>query len=95
MDEPKNHFYANAVNISTSIYDVSLFFSIQSPVGMEKESSPMVETSLQCSVRMSPQHAKALAALLVKHIRDYEKQYSVTLPLPEELHPLWKDIENA
>jgi len=92
MDETKNDYYANAVNISTSIYDISLFFSVQSPVGLNKDAKPFIEASSQCNVRMSPQHAKALAALLIKHIKDYEKQFSVELPLPDELSSLWKEI---
>ena len=91
MDETRSDFYANAVNVSTSIYDVSLFFSIQSPVVIDKDSKPLVETSAQCNVRMSPQHAKALAALLAKHIKKYEEDHKMELPLQDDLAILWKE----
>jgi hypothetical protein len=40
----------------------------------------MFETTDRCTVRMSPQHAKALAALLVHHIIQYEDAHDLELP---------------
>lgn len=91
MDENSRDFYANAVNVTTGVYDVTLHFSTQSPVFIEAQEKPTIEVSGTCSVRMSPQHAKSLAALLTKHIKDYESQHGLELPVPDKVKRLWKE----
>ena len=54
----------------------------------------MIEASEVFNVRMSPQHAKALAALLVHHVMGYEKQHNAELPLPPEIQGIWKRCVN-
>lgn len=95
MDDHPVNFYANAVNITSSIYDISLAFKSQAPqidnqgnVMLIKD-QPVVNVADELIVRMSPQHAKALAAILVKHIKQYEKQFGVELPLPPDMKILW------
>jgi hypothetical protein len=41
---------------------------------------------------MSPQHAKSLAALLLKHVTDYEQQHDLKLPIPPEMEQLWNAL---
>lgn len=90
MDEPIQ-FYANAVNLATGLYDITLQFRIQAPIGpIEPGVEPMIETVSICNVRMSPQHAKALAGLLVSNVLGYEKQFKVELPLPPDIEELWQ-----
>ena len=90
MNDERFDFYANGVNVVTSIYDVTLHFSTQSPIApVEGGKPPTVEISGTCNVRVSPQHAKSLAALLIKHIADYEKNYSLELPIPENIAKFW------
>ena len=91
MNDDRHDFYANAVNIVTSIYDVTLHFRTQSPISVEEGKQPIIEVSGSCSVRMSPQHAKSLAALLVKQIADYEDRNNVKLPLPPDIQKLWDE----
>ena len=92
MSEDQHDFYANAVNVTSSIYDVTLNFRTQSPVMMSQGKPPVFEASAVFNVRMSPQHAKALTALLVKHIVDYEAKHHTQLPLPPELQQLWDQV---
>ena len=98
MDENGKNFYANAVNFATSIYDVTLIFKSQSPqidqAGkiMEIKGQPVLNVAEEIVVRMSPQHAKSLAALLAKNIADYEKQFNINLPVPPEIEAIWKDL---
>ena len=92
MSEEPQDLYANAVNVTSSIYDVTLNFRTQSPVMMGQGKQPMFEASAVFNVRMSPQHAKALTALLVKHIQEYESKYQTQLPLPPELQQLWTQV---
>jgi hypothetical protein len=89
--EDRFDFYANAVSVMTSLYDVTLNFRTQSPVSIEEGRPPVVEVSGTCNVRMSPQHAKSLAALLVKHIIDYEERHSLELPIPPEIQESWRE----
>ncbi|HEC24204.1 MAG TPA: DUF3467 domain-containing protein [Chloroflexi bacterium] len=92
MNEDRVDFYANSVSISTNIYDVLLSFGIQTPItASNEEEVARVDVSTQCNVRMSPQHAKALAALLVKHVKEYEQRFGILLPLPEEIADFWNE----
>ncbi len=90
MNEDRQDFYANSVNLITSIYDVTIQFRTQSPVSIELGKEPIIEAVGLLNIRMSPQHAKALAALLVKHISDYENQYGFELPIEEKLSEFWE-----
>jgi len=90
MEQERTDFYANNVNVGSSLYDITLQFSTQSPVGpIQPDRQPVIETSGLCNVRMSPQHAKALAAILVNHIIQYESQFNIKLPLAPEMAELW------
>ena len=97
MDEKSKNFYANAVNMSVSLYDVTFVFRSQSPLIddtgqlMQNNGQPLINVSDELVVRMSPQHAKALASLLVKNVIAYEKQFNLTLPLPPEIEQFWKE----
>lgn len=89
MDYEDQDFYANSVQVTTSLYDVTLHFRVQTPVFIEQGQEPVAESREVCSVRMSPQHAKSVAALLVKHIADYEKENELDLPIPPNIKEIW------
>jgi len=94
MDLEKQDFYANSIHVVTGLYDVTLYFRVQTPVLVEQGQDPMVESvesKEACTVRMSPQLAKSTAALLLKHISDYEKNTSVNLPLPSDIEEIWSE----
>lgn len=93
MTDENSHseFYANAVNVMTSVYDVTLNFRTQSPVSVDPETGEaVIEVTRTTNIRMSPQHAKSLAVLLVNHIAEYERKNGVTLPIPSNLQELWE-----
>lgn len=91
MSDIPVEFYANAVNIGTSVYDVTLNFRLQSGEKNQQTEELIITVSAENNIRMSPQHAKALAALLVNHIKGYEKQFSVNLPLTPDMMKFWED----
>ncbi len=97
MENQHRNFYANAVNIATNIYDITIDLKSQSPqidpMGniMQLNGQPVIDVSEELIVRMSPQHAKAFATLLVKNILEYEKKFGVTIPLTPEILELWKE----
>ena len=94
-DKPKN-FYANAVNLLTSIFDITMVFRSQSPQiddtgkALLLNGQPILSITDEITIRMSPQHAKALASLLVQQTIEYEKQFGIKLPLPPDLENIWK-----
>jgi hypothetical protein len=90
MNENRMDFYANAVNVLTSLYDVTLNFRTQSPIVAESGKPPMIEAFAECNIRMSPQHAKALAALLVRQILQYEDEFKVNLPVDPNILEFWQ-----
>jgi hypothetical protein len=90
MAHEEHDFYANSVQVTTSLYDVTLYFRVQTPVFTEdQDQEPQVESKQVCSVRMSPQQAKSVAALLVKQISDYEKENGLDLPIPPKIEEIW------
>ena len=91
MSDIPIEFYTNAVNIGTSVYDVTLNFRLQSGELNQQTGEVIITVSAENNIRMSPQHAKALAALLVHHIKGYEEQFSVNLPLPNDMIKFWED----
>lgn len=92
MDQEERDFYANFVQVLTSLYDVTLHFEIQIPVRIkeEEELKLEIETKESCNIRMSPQHAKSVAALLIKHITEYERDNEIDLPTPPNIEEIWK-----
>jgi len=89
MSQESVDVYANSVSVLTTVYDVMLVFGTRTAVPLQPGEKPLVEADERCRIRMSPQHAKSLAALLVRHVVDYERQHKLTLPIPPEMQPLW------
>lgn len=92
MPDLPTEYYSNAVNVIRSIYDVTLEFNTNTPVGIKEGKPSIIQAASGCRVRMSPQHAKALAALLMHHVVEYEKQFNMTLPLEDNIDALWKEL---
>ena len=91
MDCEGHDFYANSVQVTTSLYDVTLHFRVQTAVSIEQSQKPVVESKEVCNIRMSPQHAKSVAALLVKQIAEYEKDTGLDLPVPPNIKEIWDE----
>ncbi|HCC79412.1 MAG: hypothetical protein A2X25_06800 [Chloroflexi bacterium GWB2_49_20] len=100
MDDNSKEFYTNAVNVIGSVFDVTLIFRSQSPqidangkiIDLNgSHSQPVLNISNEMIVRMSPQHAKALATLLVQQVVQYENSFKLTLPLTPELERIWTE----
>ena len=92
MSQESVDIYANSVSVTTSVYDVLLAFGTRTPISVQQGQKALVEADEKCRIRMSPQHAKSLAALLVRHVTDYERQHNLTLPIPPEMQPLWDAV---
>ncbi len=83
VPEGVSEFYVNAVNIATSDWDFMLLLgSTTLPVELTAgRHEPTIR--IDAIVRMSPQHAKAMARTLQKAVGDYETKHG-TLNIPEE-----------
>jgi len=100
MDNQSKEFYANAVNLAMNLYDVTFILKSQTPQIDQNgnlqlvDNEPVIIVNDELIVRMSPQHAKSFALLLIKNIMDYEETFNVKLPLPPELQKYWDNIFN-
>ena len=92
MTEETVDLYANSVSVTTSVYDVLLVFGTRTAVPMQPGQNPLVEVDEKCRIRMSPQHAKSLAALLLRHVGDYERKHNLQLPIPPEMQQIWDTL---
>jgi len=72
------HFYVNNVGLRMSIWDFVLDFGIILEADVDKLTFRDVAT-----IVMSPQHAKAFAKVLTRHIKGYEDQFG-RIPLPPD-----------
>ena len=79
--------YTNGVQIAVSQWDVTCLFFHSSPVAGEAPEAvsapgtPLGESSVVQAVVMSPQHAKAFAAILAHNVAAWERQNGdITLP---------------
>lgn len=70
--------YTNSINVSASIYEVTLEFNLTTPTKDGTETRELVR------VRMSPQQAEALRILLDKYLKVYSEQFQEII-LPDEL----------
>ena len=81
-EKPVPDTYADSVMFEVSVYGVTLEF------GQSQKPRPNVQGRVphlpRVRVHMSPQHAKVMAKLLVKNMRQYEEQVG-TIGLPKEL----------
>lgn len=72
---PRIDRYANTVQVHAGIYDFKLDFALQ---------DPKKRARVHTSIRVSPQHAKALHLLLGRFLHNYEHSIG-EIPLPKEL----------
>lgn len=69
--------YANSLTVSNTFFDFSLLFKKDNIY--ETSEGQKKDTEEVAFVRMSPQMAKALCALLSNNVAEYEKQFG-TIP---------------
>lgn len=69
-------FYINSVKIIGSLYEFMFTFGLKSDPDKDPQSV--------VTIRMSPQHAKVMANLLIKNVNSYEKDIG-NIMLPDKL----------
>ena len=73
---PRPEFYIDSYNLALSPYTVILDLAV-------RQGPEDVESLVR--IRMSPEHAKAMAILFKRAIQDYERLTGVSIALPPEL----------
>ena len=68
--------YINSVSIVGSLYEFMFSFGLKTIIDKDPETS--------VRIRMSPQHAKVFAKILIKNVNEYEKAMG-EIKLPEQL----------
>lgn len=87
-------FYANALELGTSPYEIGLKFMRLGTSTPDTPRAGQDGQELQSSVldalhvSMSPSHAKAMLPALVNSVLDYEKKYG-KIPLSSESRDKW------
>ena len=59
---------------------------------LDKNGQPVIVVNDEITIAMSPQHAKALAILLINNIIEYERQFKIKLPVPPDLQASWDKL---
>ena len=70
---PVPEFYADAFQVTVSPFGVNMTFSLRDP--HPSAGGKLVPGTDMARVRMSPEHAKIMAMMLIRQIRNYERRH--------------------
>ena len=75
--------YADAFQVTTTPFGVSMTFSLR-----EAHPNPTKQTADEpvATIRMSPEHAKIMAMMLVRQLRRYERDSSIKIAIPSNVY---------
>ena len=83
-EEELEPIYSDGVQVGCAPFSIALTFSISSGPGRSHAPARPV-----ADIRMSPEHAKVLAIILRRQIKDYEQQLGRPIPVhPQVLQQL-------
>jgi hypothetical protein len=74
--------YANDTQVQVTPWDIRIMFGLITAVESSEGQSAAITVSQIGEVRMSPQHAKRVAIVLMQQIQNYEKTVG-PIPQPE------------
>ena len=78
MDEPI--VYSDGIQVGISPFTVTLGFTVAPPVQAGTQAAIPVAT-----IRMSPEHAKVMAIILRKQLKQFEQQLGQEIALPHQV----------
>lgn len=79
---PVPEFYADAFQVTVSPFGVNMTFSLREP----HPSAEKVPGTDMATVRMSPEHAKIMAMMLIRQMRDYERNSGIKIAIPAQVY---------
>lgn len=77
MSEQLPEYYGDVFQLTTNVWGVSVIFGLTSPKPKEN-----TQTQDVCIVRVSHETAKALAMILRKQLKNYERDTKTYIALP-------------
>ena len=80
---PVPEFYADAFQVTISPFGVNMTFSLRDPHPAPGRQMPGTDMA---RVRMSPEHAKIVAMMLIRQIRNYERNSRIKIAIPSEVY---------
>ena len=81
--DPVPDFYADAFQVTVTPFGVNMTFSLRDPHPSPAKQVPSTDMA---RVRMSPEHAKIMAMMLIRQIRDYERQSGIKITIPPQVY---------
>lgn len=85
MPEPPDA-YCDQLHVLIGPYGCALIFSAVRPgPPMVDTPAPKLPVDQVATLRMSIEHLKAMAFLLQRNVREYQKQAGIQVPLPEKV----------
>jgi hypothetical protein len=78
MDEPV--LYSDGIQVGVSPFTVTLAFTVAPPAQPGQVPIPVA------TIRMSLEHAKVMAIILRKQIKQYEEQLGTDIALPHQVY---------
>ena len=79
MDQPV--LYTDGVQVGISPFTVTLSFTVATHPPVHGQAPATVAT-----VRMSPEHAKVMAIILRRQLKQFEEQLGQAIPLPAQVY---------
>jgi hypothetical protein len=80
---PVPEFYADAFQVTVSPFGVNMTFSLRDP---HPSAGKLVPGTDMARVRMSPEHAKIMAMMLIRQIRNYERDSGIKIAIPAQVY---------
>ena len=75
-------YYADAFQVTTTAFGVNMTFSLRDP----HPGSKQVPSREVARVRMSPEHAKIVAMMLMSQIKEYERASGIKIAIPAQVY---------
>jgi hypothetical protein len=77
-------FYYDGVNITVTVFGVNISFTLSNP--HPKDQSDAMKVTTQAVSRTSLEHAKILAMMLRKQIKQYEFATKIDIKVPDQVY---------
>ena len=75
--------YADAFQITVTPFGVNMTFSLRDPHPSQGKLVPGTEI---VRVRTSPEHAKIMALMMTRQLRQYERATGIKIAIPQEIY---------
>lgn len=81
--DPVPDLYADAFQVTVTPFGVNMTFSLRDPHPSPGRQVPATEVA---RIRMSPEHAKIVVMMLIRQLRDYERQSRIKIAIPSQVY---------